>query len=129
MGQQLVKKKMRAALGEDERLVKRLVPDFPLGCRRLGPAEGFLESFLEPNVTLADGEIETFTENGIKTSTGQEYLADVIICATGFDVSFKPYFPVVGREGKSLQEEWKDEPAAYLAMAAHGFPNFMSILR
>lgn len=116
---------MAEALGHDPELMKKMIPDFPLGCRRLGPAEGFLECFSQPNVTLAEGSIETFTEKGIKTSTGQEYEADIIICATGFDVSFKPYFPVVGVNGKLLSEEWAQDPKAYLAMAARGFPNFM----
>jgi cation diffusion facilitator CzcD-associated flavoprotein CzcO len=110
----------------DQRLVDKLVPQFPLGCRRLGPAEGFLECFHEDNVELAEGDIDSFSERGLRTKDGKEYQADVIICATGFDVSFKPHFPVVGRDGLSLQEAWKDEPAAYLAVAAHGFPNFMS---
>jgi cation diffusion facilitator CzcD-associated flavoprotein CzcO len=122
----MIEKRMAAALGNDPKLMKRMIPDFPLGCRRLGPAEGFLECFLQSNVTLAEGDIKTFTEKGIKTSTGQEYEADVIICATGFDVSFKPYFPVIGRDGRTLAKEWADDPNAYMAMAAHGFPNFMS---
>lgn len=119
---------MAIALGEDPKLMKKMIPNFPLGCRRLGPAEGFLQCFLEPNVTLAEGDIVCFTERGLKTSTGREYEADVIICATGFDVSFKPYFPIIGVGGKTLAEEWKDDPSAYLAMASSGFPNFMSKL-
>jgi cation diffusion facilitator CzcD-associated flavoprotein CzcO len=121
-----IERRMAAALGNDPKLIKKMIPDFPMGCRRLGPAEGFLECFLEPNVTLAEGTIETFTEKGIKTSTGEEYEADIIIAATGFDVSFKPYFPIVGRDGKTLTKEWAEEANAYLALAAHGFPNFMS---
>jgi cation diffusion facilitator CzcD-associated flavoprotein CzcO len=117
---------MADTLNNKEDLVKRLVPDFPVGCRRLGPAEGFLESFLEENVELAKGEITSFTENGLRTTEGVEYAADVIICATGFDVNFRPYFPVVGVDGVSLDEAWKDDPSAYLALAASGFPNFMS---
>lgn len=116
---------MAKILKNDEKLTQRLIPTFPMGCRRLGPAEGFLESFHEDNVELAEGEIETFTENGLRVTDGTEYKADVIICATGFNVSFKPHFPVIGRDNVSLGEAWKDDPAAYLALAASGFPNFM----
>lgn len=123
---QFIAARMAKILKDDPKLVKKLVPDFPVGCRRLGPAEGFLEAFHKDNVELGEGDIEAFTENGLRTRDGREYTADVIICATGFDVSFKPQFPVIGREGLSLKEAWKDDPAAYLALAAHGFPNFMS---
>ncbi|KAF9874299.1 flavin-binding monooxygenase [Colletotrichum karsti] len=122
---QQIESKMTDALKGNKRLEKRLIPSFPIGCRRIGPAEGFLESFHEENVELADGDISTFTKTGLRTKEGVEYEADVIICATGFDVSFRPHFPIIGRNGESLAETWKDEPEAYLALAAHGFPNLM----
>ncbi|CAI6095964.1 unnamed protein product [Clonostachys chloroleuca] len=122
---QFVGERMAKILNYDKGLTDRLIPDFPLGCRRLGPAEGFLESFLEDHVELAEGDIKAFTENGLVTAQGQEYNADVIICATGFDVSFKPNFPILGREGISLGKLWEKDPAAYLSVAARGFPNFM----
>lgn len=117
---------MHRILKNDTRLVERLVPSFPMGCRRLGPAEGFLEAFHEPHVELAEGEIASFTERGLRTADGKEWEADVIICATGFDVGFKPFFPVIGRGGVSLADEWDVDPAAYMASTANGFPNFMS---
>ncbi|KAL6364108.1 hypothetical protein LRP88_03541 [Fusarium phalaenopsidis] len=125
LGREFVTQRMKNILKNDQRLVQRLIPTFPMGCRRLGPAEGFLEAFLEDNVELAEGEIESFTKDGLRTTDGTEYKADVIICATGFDVSFKPVFPVVGRNNVSLSEAWKDDPSAYLAVAASGFPNFL----
>lgn len=117
---------MKQTLNHDPRLVQRLVPDFAMGCRRLGPAEGFLEAMQKSNVTLADGGITSFTERGIRTDVGVEHEVDVIICATGFDVSFRPYFPIVGRNCEDLATKWQDDPKAYLALAADGFPNFMS---
>jgi cation diffusion facilitator CzcD-associated flavoprotein CzcO len=47
-----------------------------------------------------------------------------MICATGFDTSFRPRFSIIGRGGKDLREEWVDEPRSYLSIAAHGFPNY-----
>lgn len=117
---------MAKILKNDKGLTRRLIPNFPMGCRRLGPAEGFLEAFHQDNVQLAEGDIASFSENGLLTTDGVEYAADVIICATGFEVSFKPQFPVIGSNGISLSEAWKDDPSAYLAVAASGFPNFMS---
>jgi cation diffusion facilitator CzcD-associated flavoprotein CzcO len=125
MGRKATSERMKTILKNDSRLVKRLVPTFPMGCRRLGPAEGFLEAMQESNVTLPESAIKEFTRNGILTEDGVEYSVDVIICATGFDVSFRPYFPITGRDGRSLGDEWAKDPEAYLAMAAAGFPNFM----
>lgn len=56
---------------------------------------------------------------------GSTIIADAIICATGFDTSYKPAFPVVGFE-KDLKELWKDEPKAYFSIAAAGIPNYFS---
>lgn len=44
--------------------------------------------------------------------------------ATGFDVSFKPRWQQLGRKGRSLADEWKDEPASYFSLAANGQPNY-----
>ncbi|KAF4825972.1 FAD-binding monooxygenase moxY [Colletotrichum tropicale] len=124
-GRELLEKRMTAALKGDQRLIKRLIPSFPAGCRRIGPAEGFLESFHEDNVELGDGDIAAFTEKGVRTVDGKEYEADVVICATGFNTSYRPFFPIVGLQGRNLADVWKDHPAAYLALAVNGFPNFM----
>jgi cation diffusion facilitator CzcD-associated flavoprotein CzcO len=121
----MTRKRMAETLKNDPKLVSRLVPDFAMGCRRLGPAEGFLEAMASNKVELGEGAISHFTPKGLMTDNGTEYEADVIICATGFDVSFRPYFPVIGRGGKQLADHWSEDPEAYFALAAAGFPNFM----
>lgn len=45
-----------------------------------------------------------------------------------FDTSYRPQFPVVGRNNVDLRKEWKDEPRSYLGLAAHGFPNYFMLL-
>ncbi|KAH8684370.1 hypothetical protein BGZ60DRAFT_367323 [Tricladium varicosporioides] len=124
IGREMVEKSMAERLKNDPVLTKQLIPDFAMGCRRLGPGEGFLEALIAENVTIARSGAASFSEKGVTCEDGTEYEFDVIICATGFDVSFRPYFPIVGREGKNLADEWTPTPEAYLAMAAHGFPNF-----
>ena len=51
----------------------------------------------------------------------------MLICATGFDTTFRYPFRVVGRSGQTLSERWGDRdvapPAAYLSLAVDGFPN------
>jgi hypothetical protein len=114
---------MRRRLNYDPDLCRKLIPDWALGCRRLTPGEGYLESFLLPNVHLTQANITKITETGIQTT--EEFVElDVIICATGFDVSNIPHFPVTGQYGMTLAEKWKDEPESYLSLACPDFPNY-----
>jgi len=48
----------------------------------------------------------------------------VIVCATGFDVSNIPHYPVTGRDGMTLAQKWKHEPESYLSVACPDFPNY-----
>ena len=115
--------RMRKALNYDEDLCAKLIPQWELGCRRLTPGEGFLESFLLPHVSLSQSPIVKITEKGIQTRD-QMHEVDVIVCATGFDVSNIPHFPVTGQLGMTLEEKWKDEPESYLSLACPDFPNY-----
>jgi cation diffusion facilitator CzcD-associated flavoprotein CzcO len=112
--QVFARKQMAEKLGHDERLCKMLIPDFEVGCRRITPGAGYLESFTRSNVHLTQSQIDGIDQSGIRTMDGEYYPLDVIICATGFDVSYCPPFPVVGRDGVELAEKWKDEPESYL---------------
>jgi hypothetical protein len=53
---------------------------------------------------------------------------DTIVCATGFDVSYRPRFPIVGKNGIDLAEKWKICPEGYLGLAVPGFPNFLTFI-
>jgi len=72
--------------------------------------------------------IQEIGKTGPITCDGKEHSVDVLICATGFDTSFRPRFPILGKGGKSLAEEWADEPNSYLGLAAGGFPNYFMFL-
>jgi cation diffusion facilitator CzcD-associated flavoprotein CzcO len=51
----------------------------------------------------------------------------VIIKATGFHVTYWPFFPVVGRGGKTLVDEWSGYPHTYKAVMSASFPNFIHV--
>lgn len=121
-----VRKYMRMMLGGDERLCKQLIPNFPIGTRRVTPAPGYLEALRQENVEVVSGSVRRFVSNGIEMESGDVLKVDVIICATGFDLSFCPRFPIVGREG-NLQEIWGNgKPEAYMSVAVKGMPNYFS---
>ncbi|CAK7224672.1 hypothetical protein SCUCBS95973_005597 [Sporothrix curviconia] len=109
-------------------LADKLIPDWSVGCRRLTPGVNYLESLTKPNVEVVYGEINAVTEKGCLCDNGNEYPVDVLICATGFDTSFRPRFPVVTPTGENLQDKWAVDPVSYLGVAAAGVPNYLVFL-
>ncbi len=117
---------MSAALRYDQKLMKAIIPTFTAGCRRLTPGPGYLESLTESNVTVVTNKIVQVHPHGVELDTGEVIEVDAIVCATGFDVSFRPRFPTIGRQG-NLQDIWSKElPAAYLSCAVAHMPNYFS---
>jgi cyclohexanone monooxygenase len=110
-------------------LEKVLIPDWAVGCRRLTPGTNYLESLNDSNVRVVFGEITQITETGVICDDGSgEHAVDVLICATGFDTTFKPRFPLIGTAGESLSTAWKDEPKGYLGIAVDHYPNYFFTL-
>lgn len=68
---------MAEKLGHDERLCKTLIPDWEVGCRRITPGPGYLESFLQPNCDVTDSHITHVSENAVHTADGKLYEVDV----------------------------------------------------
>ena len=68
---------MRERLQHDPRLCDMLIPKWELGCRRITPGEGYLESFLLPNCGLTQSPITRISENAVHTADGEVYKTDV----------------------------------------------------
>ncbi|KAJ6488487.1 FAD/NAD-P-binding domain-containing protein [Mycena vitilis] len=117
---------MRQRLRGNERLIEAIIPkDFAVGCRRPTPGNGYLEALLEPNVTVYTDMFQRITEKGFIDADGNEVEVDAIVCATGFDTSFRPRFPVIAH-GKNIQDIWNDYPIdSYLSIAVKNFPNYL----
>ncbi|KAG8428476.1 hypothetical protein J3459_003898 [Metarhizium acridum] len=114
---------MEEKLGKDSPLLRHMLPTFAVGCRRPTPGNGYLEALTKENVRVVTDAISQIVPEGIKTSTGEILKVDMFICATGFDISFCPRYPVIGEHGISLGDQWKDKPEAYLSLAVPNFPN------
>lgn len=117
---------MKARLGGDEDLAEKLTPKWGVGCRRLTPGENFLETLVKDNVQVINDEIDHIEEEGLVTKDGTLHKVDALVCATGFDTTYRPRFKLVGRQGIPLSDLWADTNAieAYLGMAIPGFPNY-----
>jgi len=119
---------MTEQLGHDEKLTKHLIPPFALGCRRMTPGSGYLQSLKADNVQVLRSSAVRLTETGIVDEDGVEHEVDVIICATGFDTTFTPHFKVHGRNNAEIHEQFGDFPVGYLGIAAENFPNLFLLI-
>ncbi|EXJ68959.1 uncharacterized protein A1O5_07891 [Cladophialophora psammophila CBS 110553] len=125
---ELARAQMSERLGHDPRLCEMLIPKWSLGCRRITPGEGYLESFTLPNCDITQSPIVLITENAVHTADGKVHEVDVLVCATGFDVSFRPSYPTIGRDGVDLREKWADTPESYFSIAVASMPNYFTVL-
>lgn len=66
--------------------------------------------------------VKAFTETGCIGDDGRFHEGDAIICATGFDVSFIPRYPILFR-GHNLQEDWRASITGYLGIGISECPN------
>lgn len=118
---------MRSKLAPRPDLQDLIIPkDFAVGCRRPTPGNGYLEALCKENVNVVSSSIQEITPKGIKTADGTEHEFDIIVCATGFDVSWRPHYPTIGRNGVSLSEYWKETPNTYLSLTVANMPNYIS---
>ncbi|KAI8932661.1 hypothetical protein NX059_010156 [Plenodomus lindquistii] len=104
-----------------------LVPDFPLGCKRRIFDPNYLDAMNEPNFKLISEGIREIDETGIVSESGQRCDVDVIVLGTGFQVQqFLTPMEVYGKDGKSLNQQWKEHHGAqaYMGSFVHNFPNF-----
>ncbi|EXJ74905.1 uncharacterized protein A1O5_01601 [Cladophialophora psammophila CBS 110553] len=119
---------MSAILKSKPHLLNAIIPsDFNVACRRPTPGQGYLEALVNEKTTVFTRNIKAINPTGVVDSeTGIDYPVDVIICATGFDTSFRPRFPITGLDKTtSLAEKWAKHPSSYLGIGVDGFPNYL----
>ncbi len=80
-------------------------------------------------MTLETGPIARITEAGVVTGDGRAHDLDVIVYATGFDVTATfARMDLVGRGGLRLKDAWADSMGAYQGITVAGFPNYFMLL-
>ncbi|KAI8656424.1 hypothetical protein LRP88_11729 [Fusarium phalaenopsidis] len=124
---QKIKDNMKQKLLSKPGLYEALEPRFTPGCRRLTPGPGYLEALIKDNVELIKSPITRVTKVGVETEDGRQYPVDAIACATGFDCSHRPRFPIIGRGGQDLASRWETRAGAYLSHSVPGFPNYFVV--
>ena len=107
-------------------LMKKVTPNFTIGCKRILLSSTLYPTFLRDNVFLhaKDDGIKKIDKDGIETITNQKIDLDLIVYATGYDATDGVIsYPVIGRNGISVGDFWKEFPRAYLGTTMPNFPN------
>ncbi|MBF6286583.1 flavin-containing monooxygenase [Nocardia cyriacigeorgica] len=108
----------------DPWLRRQLTPEFRAGCKRLLMSNDYYPALQADNCSLITWPIVRLVPEGIQTAEGIVHSADCIVFATGFDVSKAGApIPVTGRDGRTLDEEWRRGAYAYKSVAVAGYPN------
>jgi len=112
----------------DPELRRRLVPDYPIGAKRVLFNDDYYPTLNRDTVRLVTEAIEAITPDGVRTKSGETMPADVIIYATGFKATeFLSPMSIVGPGGRELHQEWQHGAHAYLGVAVSGFPNLFML--
>lgn len=112
----------------DPDLRARLLPDFPLGCKRVLRSDDYYPALMRENVDLVTEAIDRIVSEGIVTRDGTLHPVDILIWGTGFETqSFQGPVDVHGAGGVSLRDAWGEGAYAYKGMTVPGFPNFFLV--
>ena len=112
----------------DPELRAKLIPEYPLGCKRVLVTSDWLPALARPNVHVITDDVAEVTPRGVRTADGTEREADAIILGTGFQANeFLAPMAIRGRGGLDLNDAWRDGAEAYLGLAVSGFPNMFML--
>ena len=120
----LARRSMQSQIS-DPALRRALVPDYPIGGKRILISDDYYACLERDNVEVVTSGIDRITADAIVTRDGRSHRVDALILATGFDsTSFLAPMAIEAPGGRSLESQWKDGAEAYLGLAIAGFPNF-----
>lgn len=108
--------------------LRRLIPDYRIGCKRILISNDWYRAVNQPHVNLISDEITNVDETGIVSATGERRPVDIIVLGTGFRASeFLSPIHITGRHGQSLNEAWSQGAKAFKGISVSGFPNLFML--
>ncbi|AIC29866.1 FAD dependent pyridine nucleotide-disulfide oxidoreductase protein (plasmid) [Rhizobium etli bv. mimosae str. IE4771] len=110
-------------------LLAKVIPPYPPFGKRMLLDNGWYKTLLKPHVKLVDGAAALVEVKSIHGINGDTYETDVLIVASGYDITrFLLPVQVIGRNGVTIREAWNDDDCqAYLGSVVPGFPNFFML--
>ncbi|MFJ2268565.1 flavin-containing monooxygenase [Streptomyces sp. NPDC087849] len=114
---------------KDPALRAKLTPSYRIGCKRILLSNAYYPALAQPNVDVVASGLAEVRGSTVVASDGTEAEVDAVIFGTGFHVTDMPIADrVVGAEGITLAESWKDGMQSLRGAGAAGFPNWMTII-
>lgn len=114
---------LRDQLPDPERR-DRLVPDYPIGCKRVLLSDDWYPALGSAAVTLEDSALHAVSGATAIAASGRGHELDALILATGFHASRPAIADAVhGTDGTPLSQHWRDGMTSYASTAVSGFPN------
>ncbi|MDD9936918.1 MAG: NAD(P)/FAD-dependent oxidoreductase [Myxococcales bacterium] len=118
---------------EDHGAAQALKPWYSQLCKRPCFHDEYLQAYNEPAAHLVDTDgkgVERIDATGVWVA-GKHYEVDCLIFASGFQFGSNHMrgggFPVVGRDGLTLQDAWAEGMKTLHGMHSHGFPNLFIV--
>jgi 4-hydroxyacetophenone monooxygenase len=121
---------IRAEIGDDAELLRKVLPDYPPLGKRILLDNGWFRTLVRPNVELITDPIRAIEPAGIVTEGAGLQRADVLVLSTGFHAGkFLWPMEIRGRGGVRLHDLWDEgeNPRAYLGITVPGFPNLFCL--
>ena len=109
----------------DPVLKQKLTPTYHLGCTRIPKSDqNYYEAVQRPNVAIETRKIARIVPEGVALGDGTVIALDVLVYATGFDThTYMRPMQVIGSNGVSIDEVWKENVFSYGGVGVPGFPN------
>src|SRR5215469_2273203 len=113
----------------DPELKEKLTPDYNLGCTRIPKSDrNYYEAVQLPNAHIVKGEIARIVPDGVVMADGSQVGLDVLVFATGFDAhAYMRPMRVVGLNGMTIDEAWRERIYSYGGIALPSFPNLFML--
>ena len=110
-------------------LIAKSLPHYPPYGKRILLDNGWYQTLRRENVTLCTDPIREIRSDRIVTGNGDEYPADVLVFATGFEVvKYLSSFEVIGRGAVNIRDFWDDDDCqAYMGTVIPNFPNLFML--
>ncbi|GGV38959.1 flavin-containing monooxygenase [Streptomyces spectabilis] len=124
----IAKRNMARAI-KDPELRAKLTPTYRIGCKRILLSNSYYPALAQPHVDVVASGLAEVRGSTVVAADGTEAEVDAIVFGTGFHVTDMPIADrVVGDEGRTLMETWKDGMKALRGATAAGFPNFLTVI-
>ena len=114
---------IRSYVGDDFEFEPHFTPKYRPWQQRLAfcPDADVFQAAVSGKLTVVTDTLETFTETGVRTASGEEIEADIIVAATGFNLSVMGEIPFTVDD---QPVDWHDT-INYRGMMFTGVPNLV----